>query len=361
MRDFVPYLTGEKVDAEHSLQILRGDIFPKAIHRMNNEVLPKGFVIFEDEPMPTNQRNLTDVRTRMGVLLEYELAKSILYVLGDYLNDDLFLTYVLANRFPDLAFRTKGGGTGLRFEVKAIETIAEEKSANFDTLLKDIRKGTDFVVVLLWEWTDEESQRFTYPVVDKIFVLDAHHLAQMRNCYWLNNPPSDVGDGRQGFDLCYAVNCSQEKYNREEGNYGKLMRIFDRQFEPMLPREIRDGTTLSAYYELRDETIRLGLVKIGGDIAAKYSTQYGGSPEVISDKLPIMIRTGTSESAMLFLGREEMLNKTEVLSARKSTIAERILVMNAKFSWRIWDAELSNLAEGRKPSEAIRWLGLGDG
>lgn len=40
----------------------------------------------------------------------------------------------------------------MRIEVKCLQSMAEEKSANFDTLIKDINPQTDFVVVFLWEW-----------------------------------------------------------------------------------------------------------------------------------------------------------------------------------------------------------------
>ena len=194
--------------------------------------MPLAVTLFPDDVLPTNQRNLTDVRTRIGILLEYEFAKAVTASLPPEVKEQgVALTYVIANQFPDLAFRGADGQIGVRFEMKAIETIAEEKAANFATLIKDIRKDTDFVVVLLWEWRKHKSGDKKFPHIDNYFVMDAYQLAQMRDCNWLNNPPSKLQSTRQGFDLTFAVNAKPDSYNKEEGNFGKLMRIFDRQHE----------------------------------------------------------------------------------------------------------------------------------
>ena len=60
------------------------------------------FSLVVSDVVPANQRNLTDVRTRMGVLLEYELGKAITHLLTEEVRKKLSLTYVIANRFPDL-------------------------------------------------------------------------------------------------------------------------------------------------------------------------------------------------------------------------------------------------------------------
>ncbi|MGH9857653.1 MAG: hypothetical protein ACRD4B_07405, partial [Acidobacteriota bacterium] len=76
-------LNGQVTDSEAILRVLRTDILPHAVRQMNEELLPFQFALYKDDRVPTNQRNLTDVRTRMGVLLEYELAKAINHVLGE--------------------------------------------------------------------------------------------------------------------------------------------------------------------------------------------------------------------------------------------------------------------------------------
>ena len=270
------------------LECLKDDLLPKAVKQMNEHMLPREVQLLPDDKLqlPTNQRNLTDFRTRIGTLLEYELAQAINASLPTEVRDaGLVMTYVVANQFPDLAFRTGTGKLGVRFEVKAIQTVAEEKSANFSTLIKDIRKGTDFVVVLLWEWNQHPTKHLEFPRINAVFVMDAYHLAHMRDCYWLNNPPKSLQSARQGFDLTFAVNAKGNSFNEEEHNLGKLMRIFDPNYESYLPAEVRKSETLQIYYQFTKEATRLGLLQIGQKITAAAAT--GGSQAVVSEDLPV--------------------------------------------------------------------------
>jgi hypothetical protein len=353
-------LSGQVTDSEAILRVLRNDILPLAIRQMNEELLPFQFALYKDDRIPTNQRNLTDVRTRMGVLLEYELAKAINHVLGVDVTNQVILTYVIANRFPDLAFRTRTGGIGVRFEVKAIETIAEEKSANFDTLVKDIRKGTDFVIAILWEWVEHGSHPLRHPFIADVFVLDAYQLAQMRDTYWLNRPPTNPGDARQGFDLCFGVNCRESQYNQEEGNYGKLMRIFDRDYEKYLPDEVLKGSTLQEYYRFRKATIRLGLERIARQIAARFFLTPGaGKVEVFSDGLPLVLAASEGKRILLIVGDFSLPGKQDVVPLMVKNGAQQVMLLNGKFHWKVRDLSWNELASGNKPAGAMDWAKSG--
>src|SRR5690606_15316102 len=142
-----------------------------------------------------------------------------------------------------------------------------------------------------------------HPFIADVFVLDAYQLAQMRDTYWLNRPPTNPGDARQGFDLCFGVNCRESQYNQEEGNYGKLMRIFDSDYEAYLPDDVRDGSTLKEYYRFRKATIRLGLERIGRQIAADFFSEPGaGKVEVFSDGLPLVLAASEGDRKLLIVG-----------------------------------------------------------
>lgn len=210
-------------------QWLRSQYFPEIINLFNNAESRKRFGLYQNEKIPSNERNLTDVRTRMGVLIEFELARISNDLLLDMEIDDIFWSYVIANRFPDLEIRNNNGNRLLRFEIKCLQCIAEEKSANFDTLLKDINPGTDFVIVCLWDWDTTASDTYSWdavPQIYKVYVFHAYSLAMLRDTYWLNRPPANLGFGFQGFDVRYAVTCADGIYSKEQGNYGKLTRIW---------------------------------------------------------------------------------------------------------------------------------------
>lgn len=354
MADLAKILGAEIVD--NTTFDVMVEILNVAIKRMNERILPRYFTLFHDDVIPTNQRNLTDVRTRMGILLEYELAQCIKDVLPRDVQEKVALTYVIANRFPDFEFRRRDGGFGLRFEVKAIQTIAEEKSANFDTLIKDIRRGTDFVVVLVWEWQDHKSDPLRHPNIDGVFVFDAYQLAQMRDCYWLNTPPSDVGAGCQGYDLCYGVNCTNGKFNKEEGNYGKLTRIFSDEYAEYLPSDVAACRAVKEYTPFVRLVNNLGLERILRAVANEFTGDARLVSKLESPEFPLVLLAKHPKELILFVGDVAMPNKgklSQLMAATKVTSAMR---MNSKFSWVVQDRSGASKAEGRKPHEAKEWV-----
>lgn len=258
--DIYKMLTANSSQKELSVW-LREAYFPELKNRFNAEDSRKRFGLYKGEKMPTNERNLTDVRTRLGVLIEFELARLSNELLAEFGIHDLFWSYVVANRFPDLEVRHNNGNRFLRIEVKCLQCIAEEKSANFDTLLKDVDPHTDYVVVCTWDWNHCKSAIYDWdavPVIDKIYVFHAYSLTLMRDAYWLNCPPPDLGAGYQGFDIRHAVTCKKGRYIPEGGNYGKLMRIWDRDFKfrPKESAELRD--TEEEYKLFKNEIIQRG-------------------------------------------------------------------------------------------------------
>lgn len=348
-------LLGTLPDIKGYIDLLRDVILKPAVEVMNSKSLLFRYGLHEDQHIPTNQRNLTDVRTRMGTLLEYELA----YVMQQFIEDsgitDVHVNYVIANKYPDLEIRGQDARLGLRFEVKALQTIAEEKSANFDTLIKDIKKGLDFVVILLWDWERAaHAENVKRPKIYDLFIFDAYHLAQMRDTYWLNRPPSNVGDGRQGFDLCFGVNCNQGAYNQEEGNYGKLMRIFDQGFEQHLPEEAREANTLREYFEFKDAVISAGLRAILEQAAHAASD----SIEVLSPSLPLIFSAQIVGGRSLLLFGDDEMKPPKRMQADLSAYGQPtfVLGMNAKFNWKVYDAAWQVLATGKKPAKAAEWI-----
>ena len=240
---------------------LRKQYFPEIMNRYNLEASRKRFGLYRNEQIPSNERNLTDVRTRMGVLIEFELARLSNEILPELGIEDVFWSYVVANRFPDLEIRENNGNRLLRLEIKCLQCIAEEKSANFDTLIKDINPNTDFVIVCLWDWDDggnDTCQWDLAPKLFKMYVFHAYSLAQLRDTYWLNKPPADLGTGYQGFDVRYAVTCTDSVFSKEQGNYGKLTRIWKKDFayRPVETTALLD--TEAEYIKFQREIIRAG-------------------------------------------------------------------------------------------------------
>lgn len=248
-------------DKDNTLNLsiwLRNRYLPYLISKFNCSKVRKCLGLYQGERIPENERNLTDVRNRVSLLIEHDLAALSNEILEEYDINDMFWCYVVANRFPDLEIRKNNGERCMRIEVKCLQSMAEEKSANFDTLIKDINPKTDFVIVFLWEWDFKKNSDINWDRVPQIldaFVFNAYSLAQLRDTYWLNKPPTDLGTGYQGFDLRYGVNCKESVYSEEEGNYGKLMRIWQKNFEyrPVSSPVLID--TENEYYRFKDKVI----------------------------------------------------------------------------------------------------------
>lgn len=344
-------ISGDEPETEKALAYLRETLLPTAVDRMNSSTLPLQCSRFETDAVPTNQRNLTDVRNRVSLILEYELGKAIHDSIPAPLSEEWPLNFVIANRFPDLAFRARDGAIGVRFEIKAVQSIAEETAANFDTLIKDIRQSTDIVAVLLWEWEKPTDGVHYFPRVLDHFVLSAFELARMRDCKWLNSPPTSVGGGYQGLDLTFAVNCSAGVYNREEGNYGKLMRVWDGSVsDDFLPPEIRAGTTISEYRRLRTRVMEEGLTRVLADIAGSWSDD--SETVSVSRTLPVVLVAQRATSTCVFVGDERMPKKKLGQDAAETHDANLVLTMSKSFSWNLRALDWSRVASGTKPAEA---------
>lgn len=355
-----PLLNGTSKKEKEILEGLN-ELVNRAIKLMNECTLPIAVPLFADDFLPTNQRNLTDVRTRIGVLLEYEFAKAVNASLPPEIRDEgLVLTYVVANQFPDLAFRSADGTLGIRLEIKAVQNIAEEKSANFSTLIKDIRKGTDFVVVMRWDWKQHGSRNLKFPFVDAFYVMDAYQLALMRDCHWLNNPSKGLKlkSARQGFDLTFAVNGRADSFNEEEGNLGKLTRIFDPSDlvdHNLLPAEVRSSSTLKTYTQLKLETIYLGLSHIGRELADSAAREEG-QVNIASNELPVTFVVERSGKRLLIMGGRKMPKKKPTTVAMTHHGAHRVLLLSEKFTWTVRDRDWEKITGGKKPATAKSWV-----
>lgn len=331
-----------------TLAFLTNDFIPAVIEKLNEPGTRRRMALYGGDRIPENERNLTDVRNRMSLLIEYKLAWIGNDILEEHGITDLFWTNVVANRFPDLELRDHLGRRGARIEVKCLQAIAEEKSANFDTLKKDLNPNTDYIVVFIWEWFRDQAAVAwdRAPKILRAFVFHASSLAELRDYNWLHTPPNDLGDGLQGFDLRYAVNCRQGQYNEEEGNYGKLLRIWNDgiTYQPGLTEMLTQ--TIKHYTEFEDFTVWSGF-----DVLAPYLLALSGattSAPVSLEGRTVGYRNGNL--AIIFKRRVPTASQQRDLA--QSQHVERLIVMTDKYQWvesGLRNGRLERIAEGRKP------------
>ena len=320
---------------------LRADFLRLVHERMNTPDVRRRIGLYGGDRIPENERNLTDVRNRVSLVAEYEMARVATRLLEEKGLPDLFFSYVVANRFPDLELRDDQGRRGLRVEVKCLASIAEEKSANFDTLKKDIDPHTDFVVVFLWEWKRDgavvgpgEDRRRGWdraPEFLRAYCFHAASLAHMRDWYWLNKPPPDLGDGLQGFDLRYGVNCRGGTYNEEEGNYGKLMRMWADDFEPVPANSSFLPQTPNDYLAFQREVIEQGFEQVCHILASEAFP--GGRPTKPLKQGGATVGFAVDRTGFVLASLCPRATQKHLL---RDGAADRLFILSDKYSWSEW-------------------------
>ncbi len=344
-------LIGAKEPLE-TLSWLRDTFLPVMLKNLNATDVRRRLGIYSGEKIPENERNLTDVRNRVSLVVEYEIARIATRLLEHAEITDLFWSYVVANRFPDLEVRHDSGKRGLRVEVKCLQTIAEEKSANFDTLRKDIHPKTDFLVVVLWEWRYDPTE-VTWdraPQFLKAYVFHAASLAELRDWYWLNRPPANLGDGLQGFDLRFAVNSTNGKYNEEEGNYGKLLRIWKKDFAYRPKSSDLMDQTINDYLVFKTETITSGLDTLANRLLPGIT---GDTATAIAYKGE---RIGWKAGNTSFLFGAALSKKEDKAAILTLAATPSVYLLSDKYAWVEYSydgGELQEIRRGKKPKRLI--------
>lgn len=339
------------------LDWLRAEFLRLVLEHMNTPDVRRRIGLYGGDRIPENERNLTDVRNRVSLVAEYEMARVATRLLEERGLHGLFFSYVVANRFPDLELRDEDGKRGIRVEVKCLASVAEEKSANFDTLKKDIDPRTDFVVVFLWEWKRDgtvvgpgDDRRLAWdraPEFLRVYCFHAASLAHMRDWYWLNRPPRELGDGLQGFDLRYGVNCKNSNYNQEEGNYGKLMRMWAEGFEAAPARPVFLPRTPEDYLAFRRDVIEQGFLQV-----CRALTSEALPPGTAPAPLRRGGRTVGVVAGPLGFMLGSLCPPAEQKAVLRDREIQRLFVLSDKYSWSEFVLEgsrLSKVAEGKKP------------
>ena len=104
--------------------------------------------------------------------------------------------------------------------------------------------------------------------------------------------PRSLGNGYQGFDIRFAVNCSQGKFNEEEGNFGKLLRLWQHDFDHRPPSDDQLLKTESDYLVFKDTVVERGFRTLAFQMLSELS---GGEEvsEVIEETEWVGFRAGS--------------------------------------------------------------------
>lgn len=342
-------------------------VLPRVVSQMNLEMSPHQIAKLASEKLPENERNLTDARTRIGVLLEYSLAIYLDKLFTEEIGPEHRVGFVVAHKFPDLVARDPDHLPILRIEVKCVQLAAEEKSANLDTLLRDIRPYRDLLCVLVWEWQQRVRGKSVvqYPHVQRAFAFDAYIVAKVRDWGWLNEPKRGHTND---IDVATAVVRRAGSWKKEEKNLGKLMRIADREALTRPPlHHFANDPVVSDYLEFKDFVIEHGITlgwrRIVGEANCTIPNSGGWCrcESVFRLEIAVDSRGGTIATYFVPNMRSRAAIKTTVLADLRAIGLNscRVVLLSEKYAWRIFEYDgttLASTAAGKKPKNLVSHL-----
>jgi hypothetical protein len=222
-------------------------------------------------------------------------------------------------------------------------------------LIKDIDPVADYVIVFLWEWAYDaaEVNWDRAPIVANIFAFNAEALARLRDWYWLNRPAPRQGDAFQGYDLRGAITSNQGVYKEEEGNYGKLLRLWDATFAArptmtgLMERTERD------YLRFRETALHSGFENLSHLILRSIVNEHELEP-IIFEGRPIGYRKGSH-----WFVPNSKVDRPHLIQLMSAGGAQDVLLFTDKYQWshcQLNHNQLTPLAAPRKFKHLLDYL-----
>jgi len=161
-------------------------LMPDAVEKVNKVFSPRQLIKRDNtiEPLPTDKRQLSSYRTRLGTMLEYALSTRIDEAIQEASGADLRLTFAVAHEYPDFYVRDAVLGQRVRIEMKAVDVESDEQAARFEVLATLIQGEKDVVVIVAWEWVNDTLPNGTacvYPQIFSYIVVPAADLVHERD------------------------------------------------------------------------------------------------------------------------------------------------------------------------------------
>jgi hypothetical protein len=196
----------------------------EAVERLNNGFSIKRLIKQPRslEPLPTDMRQLSSYRTRIGTMLEYGLSTVITELLEERYSSLFFFTFASSHEYPDFYFRDVSLRPLLRVEMKAVDAESDEQAARFSTPTIWINDDQDLLLLVAWEWTEielENGNRGEYPHIFSSLVVPAGDIARERDIRL------EITGGKIEGEKTLVFSKRSQQYVSDPGNYGKFWRI----------------------------------------------------------------------------------------------------------------------------------------
>jgi len=160
-----------------------------AAENINKEFSPRRLVKGSRlvDPLPTNTRQLSSFRTRIGTMLEYALSTEMDKIIRENNGEDFYLAFAVSHEYPDFYLRDK--------------TLAS-----------------------LWDKILSEGKEIgEYPHIFTTLVIPAKDIVEERD-----KRLKIAGGKIEGRQVFVPKRGQPENFVPDQGNYGKLWRLIHR-------------------------------------------------------------------------------------------------------------------------------------
>jgi len=173
--------------------------------------------------LPTDTRQLSSYRTRIGTMLEYAISTVMARLLQEKYGDEFLLTFATSHEYPDFYLRDNTLVSLLRIEMKAVDADSDEQAARFGTPTAWIDNDRDLLLLVGWKWDELKDSAGTvvgeYPRIFVSTVLPAGAIAEERDARLY------ITGGKIDGEQVLVYSSKQGDYVPDPGNYGKFWRI----------------------------------------------------------------------------------------------------------------------------------------
>lgn len=342
---------GEKVN------LLNTQVFPDIVEEFNTgDAADRLTRLTRDiEPIPDHSLNVTETRTRVGVLFETSIGK----IISDYLPDEYTVSYGVSQAQTDVIIRGGSQHPSLRFEVKAIEDISEEKAASYEDLVHSIDPTRDILVILSWGWHRDcqGGTEIRSPYFYDLQAFEMREISLARDILWVQNPNSE-----NMIDVSMPVLRESPRELKEEGgNFGKLTRIVDRESLDDNPElcGLLDFDELIRYSEYMEFCMGKGIERA----AEYYMERYGYFCKMMADDLlynknrlqlvSYAKDTTDNSNLLIFSGGNKTMQDRDLTFQTEYRIgsimdvlgiadSDILIIKNEKFDWSYANAEFGD-------------------
>ena len=203
------------------------ELLDEAIQRVNADFSPQRLSKRprQIEPLPTDKRQLSSYRTRIGTMLEYALSTEMDAIIKERYGNKYLLTFATAHEYPDFYFRDDTLTSLLRIEMKAVDAESDEQAARFSTPTILIEADKDMLLLIGWQWRDLEQDGEMigeFPYIFAGVILSAGEIAAERDVRL------KITRGKIEGEKVLVYSEKKGDFVPDPGNYGKLWRIIHR-------------------------------------------------------------------------------------------------------------------------------------